>query len=322
MSTSGSYNFSVSRDDLIKHAMLEIGQLEPGESPTAQETTDCAERLNMMVKSWIVKGYHLWAIQDAVLFMVAAQQSYSLGSGSSDAEWCAWDDYNQVELAADAAAAAGTVTVDDDDDIASADRIGVVLDDGTIHWTTVNGAPAANVVTLTSALASEAAEGNVVFTYTSRLVRPVRIVPGTLYRRDIGGADTPVELVAKPEYDMLNAKAQSGKVIKAAYQPFLSSGRLWTWQCADLATDVLRFSYERPIQDFDATTDEPDFPIEAAEAIYKNLAVKIAGMFGAQDELPRLTNALGTGEADVALEEWLSFNRDNAPLRFQPSVRR
>jgi hypothetical protein len=180
VASSGSYDFSVSRDDLIKDAMLEIGALEDGESPTASETTDCARRLNMMVKSWIVHGYHLWCVQDAVLFLVLDQQSYALGSASTDAEWCAWDDYAQTTLAADAASGAGTITVTSDDNIANADRIGIVLDSGAIQWTTVNGAPAADVVTLTATLTGAASDGNVVFSYTSRLVRPQRIIPGTI----------------------------------------------------------------------------------------------------------------------------------------------
>lgn len=317
MTTSSSYDFSVSRDDLIKDAMLEIGALESGEAPTAEETTDCARRLNMMVKAWIAKGYHLWCIQDAVLFQVLGQQSYQLGNASTDAEWCASTDYNQVELAANAAAGAGTITVDNDDAIASADRIGIVLDSGAIQWTTVNGAPAANVVTLTTVLSGAAAEGNVVFTYTIRLIRPHRLIENTCYRRDISGNDTPIRLIAKPEYELLTAKTQRGKAVQMAYLPYLTSGTLWTWPTADISTDVIRFSYERPIQDFDATLDEPDFPIEASRALYLNLAVDIAGMFGAADEVPRL-KAL----ADEALDEWLSYNREEAPVKFQPDLRR
>lgn len=316
MTTSGSYDFSVSRDDLILDAMMELGLLEPGESPTAQETTDCARRLNMMVKSWAVRGYHLWAVQDAVLFMVASQQSYALGSAATDDEWCAWDDYNQVTLDADAAAGASTITVTDATDIADGDRIGIVRDNGIIAWKRVSGAPAGDVVTLQTTLSTAATEGNVVFSYTDRLVRPQRIVPGTLYRRDITDGDTPVTLIGKTEYDQMTGKTETGKIIKVAYQPFLTSGRLWTWPCADLATDVLRFSYERPIQDFDATTDTMDLPIEAAKAVYLNLAVDCAKMFGAEAELATLVPL-----AREALEEWLSFDSDNAPVRFMP-VRR
>lgn len=322
MTTSGSYDFSITRDDLIKDAMQEIGALEPGEAPTAEDTTDVARKLNMMAKSWVVKGYHLWCIQDAVLFQVLGAQSYSLGNGASDSEWCAANDYAQTTLAVAAVAGAGTITVASDDDIANADRIGIVLDSGAIQWTTVNGAPAANVVTLAAVLTGNAAIGAVVFSYTTRLVRPLRFIPYTTHRRDISGQDTPIELIGKPGYELLTDKTQRGKTIQMCYLPALVSGVLRTWPTADLATDTIRFGYERPIQDFDLTTDEPDFPIEASKALYLNLAADICGMFGAYNELARLRSPDGqSGLADQALREWLDWDREQASVRFQPDMR-
>lgn len=321
MASSGSYDFSVTRDDIIKDALLELGVLESGEAPTAEETTDCARRLNQMVKLWASKGYILHTVQDVVLFLVAAQQSYALGDSASDANWCAWDDYFQTTTSAAAVSGASTVDLTDASGFTSADRIGVVQDDGTIHWT--SGTKAGSTITLGANLTDDVASGNVVFSYTSRVVRPLRVVKDSMYRRSITDSDIPVELVAKTDYDLMTSKTTSGKIIKAAYQPFLGSGRLWTWPCADLATDVLRFTIERPIQDFDATTDTPDLPVEASKALSLNLAADVANMFGAGDQIPRLRAPDGeSGLADQALVEWLSFSRENASVRFQPDVRR
>ena len=316
MASSGSYDFSVSRDDLIKDALLELGVLESGEAPTAEETTDCARRLNMMVTSWMVKGRQLWCVQDAVLFQVLGQQSYLLGNGAGDANWCDPDDYVQTTLSADEASGQTVLSVTSVANMTAADNIGIVLDDGSIQWTTIDTV-GASTVTVDDALTGDAAEGAVVFVYTSRLVRPLRVLPGTIYRRDINSNDTPIELVGKTEYDMLTAKTQRGKTIKVAYQPLLNSGRLWTWSTGDLATDTLRFSVERPIQDFDLTADNPDFPIEASKALYLGLAVDVAGIFGASDEVARVKVL-----ADEALDDWLAFDAENAPIRFQPDMRR
>lgn len=321
MTSSASYDFSVSRDDIIKDALLELGVLESGESPTADETTDCARRLNQMVKLWATKGYLLHAVQDVALFLVAAQQSYALGNATTDAEWCAWDDYAQTTLSAAAASGATSLSLTAATGFATADRIGVVLDSGVINWSALT--LLAGTTATVPAIAGAAASGNVVFGYTSRIVRPLRVVRDSIYRRDITNSDIPVELVAKTEYDLMSGKTQSGKIIKAAYQPFLTSGRLWTWPCADLATDVLRFTIERPIQDFDSTGDTPDLPIEAAKALYLNLAADVAGMFDAADEIPRLRAPDGeSGTADQALQDWLNFSRENASVRLQPDMRR
>lgn len=314
MSTSGSYDFSVSRDDVIKHAYGEIGVLEEDEDPSAEQSTDAAQKLNMMVKAWVAKGYHLWALQDCVLFQVLSQQSYSLGNTASDANWCAWDDYAQTTLASAAAAGAATVSLTSATGFATGDNIGIVLDSGAIQWTTVT--MSGTTGTLGAVTTGAAASGNVVFGYTTRIFRPLRVVKDTIYRRDVNNNDQPITLIAKTEYDLLTAKTHTGKTIQAAYQPFLSAGRLWTWPCADLSTDVLRFTVERAIQDFDVTTDNPDLPIEWSIALYKNLAVLLAPGNGAASELAWLKP-----EAMEALDDVLNWDRENAPVRFQPDLR-
>lgn len=313
MASSGSYNFSVTRDDLIKDAYEELGVLEESESPTAAQTTTAARKLNMLVKAW-GKRYSLHLLQDVVLFQVLEQQSYLLGDATTDANWCSIDDYAQTTLSAAAALGAGSVTLTSATGFTTGDKIGIVLDDGSIQWTTCT--MSGTTATLGAVTTGAAASGNVVFGYTSRIVRPLEVVKDTLYRRDIDGNDTPIQLIRKSEFDLLTAKAQAGKTIQAAYQPLLTSGRLWTWPTADLATDVLRFTIQRPVQDFDATTDNPDFPIEASIALYLNLAVMLAGGNGARDELPTLFP-----RAQQALEDWLDGDVENASAKFQPDLR-
>ena len=53
MSTSGTYTFTVTRDDIIREAMLNIGRLDAYSQIDPTETTDCARKLNMMVKTWM-----------------------------------------------------------------------------------------------------------------------------------------------------------------------------------------------------------------------------------------------------------------------------
>jgi hypothetical protein len=315
VASSGSYNFAVTRDDVIKHAYGEIGVYDP-ESDSGLDAallTDAAAKLNMIVKTWGKKhGLHL--LQDVALFLVPGQQSYLLGDSSSDANWCTIDDYNQTTTSAAAVSGASTVVLTLATGFTTGDRIGVVQDDGTIHWTT--GTKAGSTITLAAALTDDVASGNVVFSYTSRVIRPLRLVRDSIYRRDINDNDIPVELVGKSDYDAYTSKTSRGKIIKVAYQPLLGSGRLWVWQTHDLATDVLRFTIERPVQDFDTTLDNPDLPVEASIALYKALAVLLAPGNGAAAELPVLR-----AEAQIALEDWLDGDRENASVRFMPDIR-
>lgn len=58
-----------------------------------------------------------------------------------------------------------TITVTDGTKWTSGDNIAVLQDDNTLHWTTVNSAPAGNVVTLTDALTDDVASGRWVTGY-------------------------------------------------------------------------------------------------------------------------------------------------------------
>jgi hypothetical protein len=268
----------------------------------------------MLVKAW-GKRHGLHLLQDVVLFQVLSQQSYLLGDAATDANWCSIDDYAQTTLSAAAAAGAASVSLTSATGFATGDNIGIVLDSGAIQWTTAT--MSGTTATLGAVTTGAAASGNVVFGYTSRIVRPLNVVKDTIYRRDINNNDTPVQLLRKDAYDLLTAKTQTGKTIQVAYQPLLTSGRLWTWPTADLATDVLRFTIQRPVQDFDSTLDNPDFPIEASMALYLNLAVMLAGANGARDDLPTLYP-----RAQQALEDWLDGDVEDASVKFQPDLRR
>lgn len=77
-------------------------------------------------------------------------------------EWHYVSDGNDTTLSVASAATDLTLDVVSDTGFSDGDFIGLLLDDGTQHQTTVNGAPAANVITITDAVPSAAAIGNYV----------------------------------------------------------------------------------------------------------------------------------------------------------------
>jgi hypothetical protein len=169
VTTSASYDFSVTRDDIIQDAYEELGVLEEGETPTADQVTSASRKLNMLVKTW-GKRYSLHLLQDVVLFQALSQQSYLLGNAATDANWCSIDDYAQTTLSADAAAGASSVSLTSATGFATGDKIGIVLDSGAIQWTTAT--MSGTTATLGAVTTGAATSGNVVFGYTSRIVRP------------------------------------------------------------------------------------------------------------------------------------------------------
>jgi hypothetical protein len=83
MSTSGITTFSVTRDDIIKAALRTLRVLATGESPTPAMVTEANQALNMMIKAWQAKGMGLWLNRVFTITLVAGQQSYNLGAGTT-----------------------------------------------------------------------------------------------------------------------------------------------------------------------------------------------------------------------------------------------
>jgi hypothetical protein len=261
----------------------------------------------------MAKGAKLWAVKEATLFLTVGTASYSLGATGTHCTHT----YVQTTLSTDEALGSTSLSLTSTTGMAASDNIGIVLDDGTIHWTTISGTPGAPT-TIATGLASAATSGNVVFTYTTKINRPQRIDDESTYWHSIAGNDTPIDMISRSDYSQITNKTTEGKVVKAYYDKQLTNGILKVWPTPDLATDVIKFSYERILEDFDASGNTPDFAIEWGEALILGLAYKMAPSAPIKDpnELTRLKN-----QADEALAIAMTYDREDVSVVFQLDLR-
>jgi hypothetical protein len=82
MATSGTYTFSMSRDDIIKAALRLTTRYGSGETIPPQDITDCALALNMMVKPMAYEGSPLWCIKDYAVPLISGQATYNLSTAT------------------------------------------------------------------------------------------------------------------------------------------------------------------------------------------------------------------------------------------------
>lgn len=93
--------------------------------------------------------------------------------------------------------------------------------------------------------------------------------------------DRPVRIDSRNDFYSIANKTAEGQTNRAYYDPQLNSGTLSIWPTPpDDTTDVLKITYYRSLEDFDASGDNPDFPQEWLEAISLNLAIRIAPKYG------------------------------------------
>ena len=249
MALSGSYDFAMTGDDLIQEAMERCGVQRLNVPVDANKLQSLRRTLNLKVKAGQAAGLQLHTYRDAFLFLEDGEDAYLLGPTGDNAT----ESYVKTTLSTDEAISSTSIGLTSITGISSADKIGIELDDGTLHWDVVNGAPGAGVATLTTGLASAATAGNYVFAYTTKIQRPLKI--SDVFVRDVNNNDTPIELVSISDYRALSGKFSVGNPVQATYDPQLTNGRLLLWPTADDVTDVLCFTYKKPVDDFDTGMD-------------------------------------------------------------------
>lgn len=83
MATSGSTDWSLNRDQVIKGALRKLAVLPSGGSPTTAQTNDAAEALNAIIKAFHADGMPLWKITSTSFNTVDGTNSYTIGVGQT-----------------------------------------------------------------------------------------------------------------------------------------------------------------------------------------------------------------------------------------------
>jgi hypothetical protein len=138
--------------------------------------------------------------------------------------------------------------------------------------------------------------------------------------------DTPIQVITREEYNRLTPKTTKGWVNQIWYDQnpvrsateAASTAYVWMTPNSYVATNcTLGLSYQRPVQDFDASTDNPDFPPEWIRALTWTLASDIAYMEG----LPFAERSMIEKKADKIHAMALLSGSQEGSLYLQPETR-
>ena len=98
--------------------------------------------------------------------------------------------------------------------------------------------------------------------------------------RSADGYERPIRVRSKDEYLRLPNKASKGSANQIYYDNKLTNGKMYVWPACGDVQEYIKFTAKIPIEDFDAETDDPDFPTEWLMALSWNLATLVAPKFG------------------------------------------
>lgn len=291
MATSGSVDFSVSRDDIITDALIDLGVMGAGDTTSSASFTEhsasMAIKLNNIVKQFSGQsdfggGIKMWSRKTGYLFLQKGEGEYTLGptvTATTATDKFA-SSYATTTTTVASSSGGTTITVGSVAGIAANNRIGIQLTTGYMQWTTVSGSPSGLVVTLAVALTADVASGARVFCYatTAQGRRPLSIVMAMT--RDTSNNDRPISPMIREDYESITTKLVEGDPNSYHYAATLLDGTLYLDCEASDPTDVLRIVYVSPIEDFDAAANTPDYDQNWFRFLCFALKFDACGQFG------------------------------------------
>lgn len=286
MATSGSTNFTETRDQIILDALALLGVYGVGRTVSSEDMSFCVSMLNKMVKSWANQGLRLFTKTEAVLYLSPNQEHYKLNSDSASAYCTNKSDEVVAQLNGSVATSTSNLIVDSTAGMTVGDNIGVVLTDNTVYWTTIATILTSTTLTLTGALTGPANDNALIYTFTDRIDKPLRITAArSVLGFDNGATSTETQIpltgIGYEDYFDLPSKSISGGMpVQYMYNPQTTYGDMYLWPRPTDGNYRIEFSYERIVEDLNNASDDFDFPPEWLEPITYQLAVRVGPAFG------------------------------------------
>jgi hypothetical protein len=312
MTTSGSTDFTVTTNEIIKDAFAKINVVGVDQNPSSEDSSFAYRELNRMVKRWQAQGNHLWKKKTGTIFLQKGQREYDLSATGDHAAI----DYVETTLSADEAIGQTTLSITSSTGMTAGDYIGIENDDNELFWSTISSVPDGISVIINAALTTAASSGLKVYAYTTRIGEPFFVYSAV--REDESEIDVPVDSLSYEEYFQQPNKTQRGTPTLYEYDRQLGVGIIRVWLVPENVKWLLKITYGEKIEDFDSNSNTPDFPQEWEDALVLNLAIKLAPAYGkANDQNFVALQA----DAEAALTEALGADNEQESMFLQPDFR-
>jgi len=308
MSRSGSYNFGMDRDTIIKRAMHLANIVNLNQSSRGDDHAFAVDIFQSLIKLWQAEGIQLWNRKQATLFTAYQDEQYTI---SASGDHCA-NTYVNTTLSAAEASGQTVLSITSTTGMTAADNIGIELTDGTRQWTTIVSVDSSTQVTVTAALTGAAASGNTVITYTNKISdRPLRILD--MRTVELNNSTVGMEQIDYAEYFNIPIKSTDGRPINFYYDKLLDAGVLYLFPRPDDVNVLINFTYHESIEDVDSGTNNMDFPVEWTLPLIYGLAAELMVAYGKFQELPIIQ-----AKADQYKQLVREFDSDESPLYILP----
>jgi|GEM_PF-1680183 len=240
MALSGSYDFNLTRSEIIKSALEKVGVLEPNGAPTSEQDTSAARDLDSMVKSWEGEGINLWSVDWTTQTLSAS--TIIVGTDSND--------YECIR---------NHTSTNDNKPITGADY--------TSYWKATGGTGVGAAWAVSTAYTS-------ICNYS--LNQNIIGIKEAFLRRD--GYDTPLNIMSESDYMGMGTKTTEGQPTNLWFRR-LHTPEIFLYPYPDTVTDVVHVTAIRKSQDMDTASDDADFLSGWLDALVYGLAARLADTY-------------------------------------------
>lgn len=240
MALSGSYDWTLDRDEVIAQALEDLQVIKPGDTPTADQLTAGGRRLNGIVKRLQNDDIYLWTREEVTQTFTTSE---AVTSNSTT--------YRCIK---------GHTSSATDEPGVGADWSTYWVEDTTATsggaWVTATGY--ASIGDFTVAADTIGIEN--------------------AFIRD-GESDYSVEIISMKEYRGILTKSNEGRPNRMVFDRQLTPV-VYTYYQSDSTDYVLHYARVRKMQDFDAGSDNFDGPVSWLPLLVKLLAYDFCGTYG------------------------------------------
>lgn len=306
MAISNSYNLSITRNDVIAGALRILGVIGEGDTPSSDQYTTGAEALNFLCKSWIAEGLPIWLVKEIWVEMDQGVDSYTIGSFASSGKASAtvtgqfpmkvYQAWIRSRTAVTTGWVANTAKI-------AGDNIYPTVDNGFYYTCTTGGTTHATTEpTWPTVVDSTVTDGTVVWTAVA-------------WEK----LDIPMTVLSEQEYNVLGNKSGGGRPAQVFYKKLRTYGELKTFPVCGSEDDGKRLYIlaQTPYADFDASSDEPDFPIEFSRALKFGLASDLTFDYG----YPSKDRESLERRAEMYKSQAFGFEQEEESINFQIDIR-
>jgi len=325
MTTSLSWNFSMTAAQIIQAAYEDLLVVVPGGTVATADSTMALQRLNMIVKQLqgdtdFAPGVKVWTRQRLTLFLEIGRQSYLVGPAATDARCGA--NVGRTTISANEAAGQTVISITSNIDnethqgstvtMTNGDIVGISLDNGTIDWTTISGTPSSSSMTISVALTNASAAGKYIWWFSGRAQRFPLIEYAVL--RNSSRSDTPLDIYTQvQQYEAQASKFGDGDPTCILVEPLRLNTRITlNFQPDDISKQIY-MTVLYPAEDYDATSDDIAFPQEYFRLLSWELALALSPSVG------RWTQQMQTNLNDARMRA-KSLNPEKSIMYFQPNA--